>query len=89
MLWGSGLAGVNCITSFHTEYISNFFEGIDPVIWEQAKQDNPDPKTIIPVPMVGFSELRSRLQHQEFMAKQHQTRLDVSINMLRYKQTNI
>lgn len=78
------------------EQISNLLAnppaGIDPVIWEQAKQDNPDPKTIIPVPMVGFSELRSRLQHQEFMAKQHQTRLDMlsqGLHKIQQEQTNM
>lgn len=54
------------------------YVGIDPVIWEQAKKDNPDPENLIPVPMIGFAELRNRLQHQEFMSKQHQSRLDVS-----------
>nr|XP_002127610.1 nucleoporin p54-like isoform X2 [Ciona intestinalis] len=51
--------------------------GIDPVIWEQAKLDNPNTKNLIPVPMIGFSELRNRLRLQEMMAKQHQMRLDI------------
>lgn len=33
---------------------------------------------LIPVPMVGFKELLRRLQIQEQMTKQHQTRVDVS-----------
>ncbi|XP_016401836.1 nucleoporin p54 isoform X2 [Sinocyclocheilus rhinocerous] len=33
--------------------------GVDPIIWEQAKVDNPDPEKLIPVPMVGFKELHS------------------------------
>ncbi|XP_034048824.1 nucleoporin p54 isoform X2 [Thalassophryne amazonica] len=51
--------------------------GVDPIIWEQAKVDNPDPEKFIPVPMVGFKELLHRLQIQEQMTKQHQTRLDI------------
>lgn len=51
--------------------------GIDPVVWEQAKIDNPDPKSLITVPMLGFDQLKSRLEHQQIMAKQHQKRLDI------------
>jgi len=75
----------SCFTLFSIGFAEKFFnratlgcQGIDPVIWEQAKRDNPDPKNLIPVPMIGFTELRNRLQHQELMAKQHQSRLDVS-----------
>ncbi|XP_028929552.1 nucleoporin p54 isoform X2 [Ornithorhynchus anatinus] len=51
--------------------------GVDPIIWEQAKVDNPDPEKLIPVPMVGFKELLRRLKVQDQMTKQHQTRLDI------------
>ncbi|XP_028827506.1 nucleoporin p54 isoform X2 [Denticeps clupeoides] len=51
--------------------------GVDPIIWEQAKVDNPDPEKLIPVPMVGFKELLRRLKIQEQMTKQHQTRVDI------------
>ncbi|XP_068609474.1 nucleoporin p54 [Brachionichthys hirsutus] len=51
--------------------------GVDPIIWEQAKVDNPDPEKLIPVPMVGFKELLRRLQIQEQMTKQHQSRVDI------------
>ncbi|XP_015219347.1 nucleoporin p54 isoform X5 [Lepisosteus oculatus] len=51
--------------------------GVDPIIWEQAKVDNPDPEKLIPVPMVGFKELIRRLKIQEQMTKQHQTRVDI------------
>ncbi|KAL2780475.1 nucleoporin p54 isoform 2 [Daubentonia madagascariensis] len=53
--------------------------GVDPIIWEQAKVDNPDSEKLIPVPMVGFKELLRRLKVQDQMTKQHQTRLDVLI----------
>ena len=42
----------------------NLSAGIDKLIWEQAKKDNPDPKTMIPVPMMGFNELHRRTQCQ-------------------------
>ncbi|KAG8593433.1 hypothetical protein GDO81_000829 [Engystomops pustulosus] len=51
--------------------------GVEPVIWDQAKIDNPDPDRLIPVAMVGFKELLRRLKVQDQMTKQHQTRLDI------------
>ncbi|KAI5278888.1 Nucleoporin P54 [Manis pentadactyla] len=51
--------------------------GVDPIIWEQAKVDNPDSEKLIPVPMVGFKELLRRLKVQDQMTKQHQTRLEI------------
>ena len=51
--------------------------GIDPLIWDQAKLDNPNPEELIPVPMIGFTELHNRLRHQEQQTKLHQSRLNV------------
>lgn len=53
--------------------------GIHPFIWEQAKLDNPDPESLIPVPVVGFNALQQRMKHQEQQTKAHQQRLDVNI----------
>ncbi|XP_025047862.1 nucleoporin p54 isoform X3 [Alligator sinensis] len=61
------------------QLLQNAPAGVDPIIWEQAKVDNPDPEKLIPVPMVGFRELLRRLKVQDQMTKQHQTRLDVLI----------
>ena len=52
--------------------------GIDARIWEQAKLDNPDPRRMIPVPIVGFDELHQRLRLQEQQTSLHRARLDVS-----------
>ncbi|XP_075899778.1 nucleoporin p54 isoform X2 [Nelusetta ayraudi] len=59
------------------QLLQNAPAGVDPIIWEQAKVDNPEPERLIPVPMVGFKELLCRLQIQEQMTKQHQTRVDI------------
>ncbi|XP_077594112.1 nucleoporin p54 isoform X3 [Stigmatopora nigra] len=59
------------------QLLQNAPAGVDSIIWEQAKVDNPDPEKLIPVPMVGFKELLRRLQIQEQMTKQHQTRVDI------------
>ncbi|KAG7477119.1 hypothetical protein MATL_G00090710 [Megalops atlanticus] len=62
--------------------------GVDPIIWEQAKVDNPDPEKLIPVPMVGFKELLRRLKIQDQMTKQHQTRVDIISNDISELQKN-
>ncbi|XP_053672613.1 probable nucleoporin Nup54 [Anopheles nili] len=47
------------------EYLDNPPKGIDPRMWEQAKMDNPDAKRFIPVPMIGFQDLKWRIKCQE------------------------
>jgi len=64
---------------------------IDPVIWKQAISQNPDDKKMIPVPMLGFSELHKRLKLQEEMSKGHLNRselLQKEIRQLQEKQAN-
>uniref|UniRef100_A0A7N6FFT1 54 kDa nucleoporin n=1 Tax=Anabas testudineus TaxID=64144 RepID=A0A7N6FFT1_ANATE len=70
------------------QLLQNAPAGVDPIIWEQAKVDNPDPEKLIPVPMVGFKELLRRLQIQEQMTKQHQTRVDIISNDISELQQN-
>lgn len=72
-------------------YLANPPCGIDPLLWEQAKLDNPDPEQLIPVPMIGFAELRRRFKLQEHEIKQHQCRLDAiaeDISKLQIQHTN-
>lgn len=47
------------------------FIGIDPRMWKQAIHDNPDPKKFIPVPIVGFDELKWRIKCQERETETH------------------
>ncbi|KAL8207074.1 UNVERIFIED_CONTAM: Nuclear pore complex protein Nup54 [Gekko kuhli] len=61
---------------------------VDPIIWEQAKVDNPDPEKLIPVPMVGFKKLLRRLKVEDQMTKQDQTRLDIISEDIRELQKN-
>uniref|UniRef100_A0A3Q3B0N8 54 kDa nucleoporin n=1 Tax=Kryptolebias marmoratus TaxID=37003 RepID=A0A3Q3B0N8_KRYMA len=70
------------------QLLQNAPAGVDPIIWEQAKVDNPEPERLIPVPMVGFKELLRRLQIQEQMTKQHQTRVDIISNDISELQKN-
>jgi len=46
------------------------FTGIDPRVWRQAQEDNPDPVNMIPQAIVGLDALRARQEWQQvFNAK--------------------
>ncbi|EDV36242.1 uncharacterized protein Dana_GF12062 [Drosophila ananassae] len=47
------------------EYLENPPKGVDPRMWRQANLDNPDPSKFIPVPMIGFNDLKWRVKCQE------------------------
>ncbi|KAG8200445.1 hypothetical protein JTE90_000527 [Oedothorax gibbosus] len=58
-------------------YLDNPPAGIEPIVWKQAKLDNPHPDKLIPKPLIGFQELSRRTKCQEYETKQHQKRLDI------------
>ncbi|XP_055621029.1 probable nucleoporin Nup54 isoform X2 [Toxorhynchites rutilus septentrionalis] len=73
------------------EYLENPPKGIDPRMWQQAKIDNPDPKRFIPVPMIGFQELKWRIKCQEGETGIHVSYLDKvekEIEQLKQRHTN-
>ena len=51
--------------------------GISPVLWEQAKQENPDPVKLIPVPLVGFKAISERLRLQKEQSEAHFARVEL------------
>ncbi|XP_053964226.1 probable nucleoporin Nup54 [Anastrepha ludens] len=53
------------------EYLENPPKGIDPRMWGQAKVDNPDKTKFIPVPMIGFYDLKWRTKCQETETETH------------------
>ncbi|KAK6976785.1 nucleoporin p54 [Biomphalaria glabrata] len=69
------------------EYLDKPPAGVDPLLWQQAKLDNPDPEKYIPVPMIGFKELQRRLKHQAEQTRLYQQRLDVIASDLSDLQT--
>jgi len=90
-----GLEDVVVRTSLSSEQIKAILDAppacIDPVIWKQAIQMNPDEKKMIPVPMLGFSALHQRLKKQEEMSEGHQNRSELlqrEIRTLQEKQAN-
>lgn len=70
------------------DYLEHPPAGIDPSVWQQAILDNPDPKRLIPVPMIGFAELNRRLKCQEEETRVHQGRLNMIANELCELQKN-
>ncbi|GAB0087985.1 NUP54 [Sergentomyia squamirostris] len=53
------------------DYLVNPPKGIDPRMWRQAIEDNPDPTSLIPIPMIGFQELKWRTKCQESEIELH------------------
>lgn len=53
------------------EYLENPPKGVDPRMWRQAKLDNPDSMKFIPVPMIGFNDLKYRTKCQEYETETH------------------
>lgn len=47
------------------EYLENPPRGVDPRMWRQANFDNPNAREFIPVPMIGFNDLKWRVKCQE------------------------
>ncbi|CAH1402400.1 unnamed protein product [Nezara viridula] len=71
------------------EYLDNSPAGIDPLMWKQAQADNPDPVRLIPMPLLGFSELRWRYHCQVEETKRHTAFLDsVAEEILKIKSAN-
>lgn len=50
--------------------------GIHPRLWKQAQLDNPDPEKLLPVPIIGFGDIRWRTKCQETETKVHTAVLD-------------
>ncbi|KAL4230131.1 Nuclear pore complex protein Nup54 [Mactra antiquata] len=74
------------------QYLDSPPAGINPLLWQQAILDNPDPEKLIPVPMIGFKELHKRQKFQESQTKRHQQRLDLiaqDLTEFQNKQSNM
>lgn len=72
-----------------SEYLDNPPAGIDPVLWKQAQVDNPDPDRLIPMPLLGFNELRWRYHCQVEETKRHTAFLDsIAEEILKVKSEN-
>jgi nuclear pore complex protein Nup54 len=73
------------------QYLDNPPKGIDPRMWRQAIADNADSKKFIPVPLVCFNDLKSRLSCQESETANHMNylaKLEKDISELRLRNTH-
>ena len=73
------------------QYLDTPPKGIDQRMWRQAIADNPDPKAFIPVPLVGFSDLKARLNCQENETNNHVSylsKLEHDIGELKQRHAN-
>ncbi|KAK9306350.1 hypothetical protein QLX08_003031 [Tetragonisca angustula] len=60
------------------EYLDNPPCSIDPRLWKQAQLDNPNPELYIPVPMIGFQQIKHRLKCQGEETTRHRNFLDMA-----------
>lgn len=63
-------------------YLENVPNGLNPVLWEQARKSNPNPKKLIPVQISGFSEINKRFRLQDEESKSQRTSLGVITNSI-------
>ncbi|XP_046853175.1 nucleoporin p54-like [Xenia sp. Carnegie-2017] len=71
-------------------YLNNPPSGIHPILWEQARKDNPSPQRLVPVPILGFEQLQGRIKFQQQETTLHQNALEIlsdDITMLQQKHT--
>jgi len=57
-------------------YLESPPPGISERQWNEAKKNNPDSKTLCPVPMLGFEQLQKTHVHQQQMCDQQLARLE-------------
>ncbi|XP_041974381.1 probable nucleoporin Nup54 [Aricia agestis] len=67
-LSGAACAAVTPVTrpthAMLEQYLATPPPGMDMRLWKQAQADNPDPANYIPVPIIGFSEIKFRAKCQ-------------------------
>ncbi|RVE43520.1 hypothetical protein evm_011854 [Chilo suppressalis] len=70
-LTAAGCGCVSAATRPSPQMLQHYLQtpppGMDMRLWKQAQADNPDPENYIPVPIIGFSEIkfRARCQSEE------------------------
>lgn len=73
------------------QYLETSPSGVDSRLWRQAIADNPDPKKFIPVPLICFNDLKTRLACQESETNNHSNylaKLEKDISELKLRHTN-
>ena len=82
-------------TGFSAKQLQEYYEkppnGIDARLWSQAQMDNPNPDKVLPVPLLGFKALQSRVRCEDNQAKHQQERIKVigdALHDLKKRQQN-
>ncbi|BES93499.1 nucleoporin [Nesidiocoris tenuis] len=79
-LMNMGVSDVYPFVAFDKDYIQEYLNnppaGIGANMWRQAQCDNPDVEKYIPVPLLGFSDIRWRYNCQVEETRKHQAFLD-------------
>ncbi|XP_037300361.1 probable nucleoporin Nup54 isoform X2 [Manduca sexta] len=72
-LAGAGCSAVAPVTQPAPQLLHQYLQtpppGMDMRLWKQAQADNPDPQNYIPVPIIGFSEIKFRARCQAEQAR--------------------
>ncbi|XP_047514283.1 probable nucleoporin Nup54 isoform X1 [Pieris napi] len=67
-LTSAGCTSITPVTRPTPQMLDQYLQapppGMDMRLWKQAQADNPDPENYIPVPIIGFSEIKFRAQCQ-------------------------
>lgn len=63
-------------------YLDNLPLGVNPVLWDQAKKNNPNTKKLIPVQIVGFQEINKRFRLQDDENKSQKNSLNIIVNSI-------
>jgi len=74
-----GISEIKNRVAMTEEEISNYLEspppGVSEIQWINAKKNNPDVKKLVPIPMLGFSQLASTHIHQRLLCEQQLVRI--------------
>ena len=69
-------------------YLDNPQSAIDQALWAQAKKNNPNPKKLLPIPIVGFQDINKRFKLQSIQndeQKENLTKISNSIESINAK----
>jgi nuclear pore complex protein Nup54 len=61
------------------KYLETVPSGLNPILWEQAKKNNPNSSKLLPVQIIGFPEINKRFRQQDQETKAQKARL-IKIN---------
>ncbi|KAJ0181046.1 hypothetical protein K1T71_003131 [Dendrolimus kikuchii] len=72
-LSGAGCSNLTAVTKPSQQMLAQYLHapppGMDERLWKQAQADNPEPKNYIPMPIIGFSEIKFRCLGQVEQAR--------------------